>query len=106
MTGPAARGATVRQGDRLKAWRPLPDEAAACLPYLHRQLAILRPKVILPLFPDISTVEQLLGFRNRLQVMLNWAWQYFTFDRSVRILLEHTTAPRKIDLHPEDNGAA
>jgi NADH dehydrogenase len=48
----------------------------------------------------------LLGFRNRLQVMLNWAWQYFTFDRSVRILLENTTAPRKIDLHPEDNGAA
>lgn len=27
MTGPAARGATVRQGDRLKAWRPLPAEA-------------------------------------------------------------------------------
>ena len=26
---------------------PLPDEAGACLPYLHRQLAILRPKVIL-----------------------------------------------------------
>lgn len=48
----------------------------------------------------------LLGFRNRVQVMLNWAWQYFTFDRSVRILLEHTTAPRKIDLHPENNGAA
>ena len=45
----------------------------------------------------------LLGFRNRIQVMLNWAWQYFTFDRSVRILLEHTTAPRKIDLHPENN---
>jgi NADH dehydrogenase len=48
----------------------------------------------------------LLGFRNRLQVMLNWAWQYFTFDRSVRILLEHTTAPRKIDLNPENNGAS
>ena len=27
--------------------KPLPDEMAACLPYLHRQLAILRPKVIL-----------------------------------------------------------
>ncbi len=27
--------------------KPLPDEIAACLPYLHRQLAILRPKVIL-----------------------------------------------------------
>jgi len=27
--------------------KPLPDEMEACLPYLHRQLAILRPKVIL-----------------------------------------------------------
>ncbi|HEU4763250.1 MAG TPA: uracil-DNA glycosylase, partial [Gemmatimonadales bacterium] len=26
---------------------PLPDEMAACLPYLHRQLALLRPRVIL-----------------------------------------------------------
>ena len=26
---------------------PLPDEVAACIPYLHRQLALLRPKVIL-----------------------------------------------------------
>lgn len=47
----------------------------------------------------------LLGFRNRIQVLLNWAWQYFTFDRNVRILLEHTTAPRKINLHPEDDSA-
>jgi DNA polymerase len=29
--------------------RPLPDEVAACIPYLHRQLAILRPKVIVTL---------------------------------------------------------
>jgi uracil-DNA glycosylase family 4 len=27
--------------------KPLPDEMESCLPYLHRQLAILRPKVIL-----------------------------------------------------------
>lgn len=46
----------------------------------------------------------LLGVRNRMQVLINWAWQYFTFDRNVRILLEHTTAPRKIDLHPGDHG--
>lgn len=26
---------------------PLPEEIAACVPYLHRQLALLRPKVIL-----------------------------------------------------------
>lgn len=30
----------------------------------------------------------LLGFRNRLNVLVNWVWNYFTFDRSVRIILE------------------
>ncbi|MBP6298003.1 MAG: NAD(P)/FAD-dependent oxidoreductase [Anaerolineae bacterium] len=40
----------------------------------------------------------LLGFRNRLQVLLNWVWNYLTFDRSVRLILERTSAPRQIDL--------
>jgi len=31
----------------------------------------------------------LLGFRNRLTVLVNWVWSYFTYDRSVRIILEH-----------------
>lgn len=31
----------------------------------------------------------LLGFRNRLNVLINWVWNYFTYDRSVRIILEH-----------------
>ncbi|WP_420632163.1 NAD(P)/FAD-dependent oxidoreductase [Candidatus Leptofilum sp.] len=30
----------------------------------------------------------LLGFRNRLNVFINWMWNYFTYDRSVRIILE------------------
>ncbi len=30
----------------------------------------------------------LLGFRNRLNVLVNWTWNYFTFDRSARLLLE------------------
>jgi len=30
----------------------------------------------------------LLGFRNRLNVLVNWVWNYFTFDRSVRLILE------------------
>jgi NADH dehydrogenase len=30
----------------------------------------------------------LLGFRNRLSVFMGWAWNYFTFDRSVRIILD------------------
>jgi NADH dehydrogenase len=31
----------------------------------------------------------LLGFRNRLNVLVNWVWNYLTYDRSVRIILEH-----------------
>lgn len=30
----------------------------------------------------------LLGFRNRLNVLVNWVWNYWTFDRSVRLILE------------------
>lgn len=32
----------------------------------------------------------LMGFRNRLNVFVNWVWNYFTYDRSIRIILEHT----------------
>lgn len=28
----------------------------------------------------------LMGFRNRLNVLVNWIWNYFTYDRSVRII--------------------
>jgi NADH dehydrogenase len=30
----------------------------------------------------------LVGFRNRLNVFVNWIWNYLTYDRSVRIILE------------------
>lgn len=29
----------------------------------------------------------LVGFRNRLNVFVNWAWNYFTYDRSARLIL-------------------
>ena len=29
---------------------------------------------------------QLVGFRNRLLVLINWAWDYFFYDRAVRII--------------------
>jgi len=32
----------------------------------------------------------LMGFRNRLSVVVNWVWEYLTYDRAVRIILEHT----------------
>jgi len=29
---------------------------------------------------------QLIGFRNRLLVLINWAWDYFLYDRAVRLI--------------------
>jgi NADH dehydrogenase len=34
----------------------------------------------------------LIGFRNRLMVMLEWAWAYVTYDRSARLIVGHTQA--------------
>lgn len=31
---------------------------------------------------------QLIGFRNRLNVLINWAWNYFTYDRSARLIID------------------
>jgi uracil-DNA glycosylase family 4 len=44
--------------------KPLPDEIAACMPYLHRQLEIVKPKVILALGGTAG--EALLGVRKSL----------------------------------------
>lgn len=30
----------------------------------------------------------LIGFRNKVVVLVNWIWNYFTYDRSVRIILD------------------
>jgi uracil-DNA glycosylase len=44
--------------------KPLPDEIAACIPYLHRQLEIIRPKVILAL--GSTAAEAMLGVKKSL----------------------------------------
>lgn len=46
---------------------PLPDERAACLPYLHRQIALVRPRVLLAL--GATAAEALLGVRRPLGEM-------------------------------------
>lgn len=35
----------------------------------------------------------LMGFRNRVAVFINWVWNYFTYDRSVRIIVEQNREP-------------
>ncbi len=32
----------------------------------------------------------LIGFRNRVLVMLEWAWWYFTYERSARLITDHS----------------
>jgi DNA polymerase len=44
--------------------KPLPDEAQACLPYLHRQIALIRPKVLVAL--GGTAAEWLLGVKRSL----------------------------------------
>jgi len=44
--------------------KPLPDEATACLPYLHRQIALVRPRVLLAL--GGTAAEWLLGVKKSL----------------------------------------
>jgi NADH dehydrogenase len=33
-------------------------------------------------------IYRLIGFRNRLVVMLNWAWDYFFYDSQVRLITQ------------------
>lgn len=41
----------------------------------------------------------LMGFRNRLNVLINWIWNYLTYDRSIRVIFKHGggTPTRKQD---------
>jgi NADH:ubiquinone reductase (H+-translocating) len=40
----------------------------------------------------------LVGFRNRLLVLIQWAWSYFTYDRSARLI----TGPTEFELENKD----
>lgn len=39
----------------------------------------------------------LLGFRNRTVVFINWVWNYFTYDRSVRLILDQEVEKEGFD---------
>jgi len=54
--------------------KPLPDEVAACLPYLQRQVALIQPKVILAL--GGTAAENLLGVRRSLGQMRGQVHSY------------------------------
>ncbi|MGA9710649.1 MAG: NAD(P)/FAD-dependent oxidoreductase, partial [Candidatus Sulfotelmatobacter sp.] len=35
----------------------------------------------------------LIGFQNRVLVFIQWAWSYFTYERSARLITGSTTLP-------------
>jgi len=42
----------------------------------------------------------LIGFRNRLLVMIQWAWSYFTYERGARLITGSTTLPGWVGMYP------
>lgn len=44
---------------------------------------------------------QLIGFRNRLMVMINWLWDYLLFDRAVRLILPYRRVIRPSTVVPK-----
>jgi NADH dehydrogenase len=40
-------------------------------------------------------IAYLIGFRNRIVVMLNWAWQYFAFSRGARLITGRAWEPAR-----------
>ncbi len=39
----------------------------------------------------------LIGFKNRLIVLINWVWQYFSYDSSLRLIIKPTERTDKIE---------
>lgn len=50
-------------------------------------------------------IAKLVGFRNRILVMVNWAWNYLSFERAVRLILPYQ-APRSPDWGPGSSPGA
>jgi NADH dehydrogenase len=45
------------------------------------------------LFWLFAHIYFLIGFRNRMMVMVDWAWAYFTYQRGARVVAEPASPP-------------
>ena len=48
----------------------------------------------------------LIGFRNRILVMIQWAWSYFTYERGAQLITGDQTLPSWAELMKEQNRSA
>jgi len=47
----------------------------------------------------------LIGFRNRIIVLIQWAWLYFTYERGARLITGDQTLPGWAELQREESGS-
>ncbi len=66
---------------------PLPEEIAACIPYLYKQIEIIKPKIIVAL--GRVAAQNLLNTTDTLKQMRGRIWQYRGVDM---IVTYHTAA--------------
>ncbi len=86
----------------LKSLSPLPfryrDPGIMATIGRNRAVAKLGPVELRGLLAWLAWVVvhifQLIGFRNRMMVLLDWAWSYLVYDRAVRVIGPENRAPR------------
>ncbi len=54
----------------------------------------------------VAHIAFLIGFRNRLVVLINWAWEYFRYERAVRVIDAATVEARRERGEPGELRAA
>lgn len=85
---------------RGEAARPFAYDDPGMLATIGRNHAVARTRwFTLTGFPAwvvwvLVHIAKLIGFRNRLVVLLNWAWDYFTYERFSRLILPGDDAAR------------
>ena len=47
---------------------------------------------------------QLIGVKNRIQVFINWVYQYFTYDQNLRLIFKNSYQPKRRKKAPETSG--
>ncbi len=97
----AMQGGEVVAGNILRSLDGRPTEVFSyrdkgTMATIGRRSAVTEIPHLPPLVGSIAWVAwlvlhlyMLIGFRNRISVLVNWAWNYLTWDRGPRILLRH-----------------
>jgi NADH dehydrogenase len=105
MVAPAAvqmaevAAANILRRTRGEALRPFHYRNPGALATIGRNAAVARVKGVK--FRGFSAwlvwlvvhLIRLVGFRNRLVVLINWAWDYFFFERASRIIIHNQEEP-------------